>query len=165
MTKTEDRIEGRRAAPVGPTLLAPEPLSQNVSRRLSVTRGRDTAPELAVRSALHARGLRYRVDVAVLAGSRRRADVLFTRARVAVFIDGCFWHGCPEHATWPRHNARFWRTKIETNRARDRDTDQRLERGGWTVIRAWEHEKSEAVADRVELAVRDAGLAEERRRG
>jgi DNA mismatch endonuclease (patch repair protein) len=140
----------------------PAPLSGDVSSRLSVTRGRDTAPELALRSLLHARGLRYRVDMAPVPGLRRRSDVLFTRARVAVFIDGCFWHGCPEHMTWPRHNAQFWRVKIETNRARDRDTDHRLKRAGWTVIRAWEHEMPNDVADRVEVAVRNAQRAQGR---
>src|SRR4051794_12203841 len=110
----------------------PTALSDAVSRRMAVTRGRDTAPERALRSLLHARGLRYRVDVAPL-GGRRRADVVFPRAKVAVFVDGCFWHGCPDHATWPRHNADFWREKIQANQQRDRDTDDRLAAAGWTV--------------------------------
>src|SRR4051794_19437376 len=93
------------------------PSSPSVSARMSRTRGRDTGPELALRSELHKRGLRFRVDRPVLQGDRRRADVVFTRARVAVFIDGCFWHGCPEHATWPKANASFWREKIKANRA------------------------------------------------
>lgn len=132
---------------------SPRPLTPEVSRRMAVTRGRDTSAELRVRLILHARGLRYRVDVQPLKGVRRRADILFPRARVAVFIDGCFWHGCPQHATWPANNAAFWRDKIETNRARDRDTDQRLRLAGWTVLRAWEHELPEEVADRVQAAV------------
>jgi DNA mismatch endonuclease, patch repair protein len=73
---------------------------------------------------------------------------------VAVFVDGCFWHGCPEHATWPRSNAAFWREKIETNCRRDRDTDARLQEYGWMAIRVWEHEDPEEVAARIEQAVR-----------
>ena len=102
---------------------------------------RDTKPEIEIRRLLYARGLRYRVDQPVLEGVRRRADLVFRTARVAVFIDGCFWHGCPEHATWPKHNAEFWREKIEANRQRDRDTDRRLIEEGWRVVRVWEHQK------------------------
>ena len=118
------------------------------------TRGRDTAPELAIRSLLHRRGLRFRVDLAPIPGVRRRADLVFSRARVAVFVDGCFFHGCPEHATWPKHNAQFWREKIETNRRRDRDTDRRIGEHGWTVVRVWEHEDPVLAAQRVEETVR-----------
>ncbi len=128
----------------------PKAIDDTVARRMATTGPRDTAAELAVRSELHARGMRYRVDIPPLKGVRRRADVVFPRARVAVFIDGCFWHGCPEHATWPRHNAEFWRAKIETNRRRDLDTDRRLSEAGWEVVRAWEHEEPREVADRVE---------------
>ncbi len=128
----------------------PKALDDTVARRMATTGPRDTAAELAVRSELHARGLRYRVDIPPLKGVRRRADVVFPRVRVAVFIDGCFWHGCPEHATWPRHNAEFWRAKIETNRQRDLDTDRRLFEAGWGVVRAWEHEPPGQVADRVQ---------------
>lgn len=117
---------------------------------------RDTKPELQLRRSLHKRGLRYRVDLPVLPGVRRRADLVFTRARVVVFVDGCFWHGCPEHATWPDHNADFWREKIETNRRRDRDTDDRLTAAGWRIAHVWEHEDVEAAADRIEQLVRVA---------
>jgi len=86
---------------------------------------------------------------------RRRADVVFGPARVAVFVDGCFWHGCPSHASWPKNNADFWREKIETNQRRDRDTDRRLAEAGWVVVRVWEHEDLEAAADRVERILRD----------
>src|SRR4051794_37394923 len=109
--------------PTSPKVVPPHP---SVSARMSRTRGRDTAPELALRRAVHAKGLRYRVDVAPVRGIRRRADLVFTRARVAVFVDGCFWHGCPVHATWPATNAEFWREKLEANRRRDRDTDSQL---------------------------------------
>jgi DNA mismatch endonuclease (patch repair protein) len=85
---------------------------------------------------------------------RRRVDIVFGPARVAVFVDGCFWHGCPEHATWPKRNARFWRKKIEANTRRDRDTDERLRREGWTVVRVWEHEPPNEAADRIEALVR-----------
>jgi DNA mismatch endonuclease (patch repair protein) len=115
-------------------------------------RRRDTAPELALRSALHRMGLRYRVEFR-LPGTRRRVDVAFTAARVAVFVDGCFWHGCPEHATWPKQNAEWWREKIETNRRRDRDTEQHLLGAGWKVIRVWEHEDVTSAADRILDAV------------
>jgi DNA mismatch endonuclease, patch repair protein len=116
---------------------------------------RDTKPEITLRRLLHDRGLRYRVDRAVLAGVRRRGDVVFGPTKVIVFVDGCFWHGCPDHATWPTHNAEFWREKIETNRLRDRDTDERLADAGWEVVRIWEHEDMPAAADRLEKIVRD----------
>jgi DNA mismatch endonuclease (patch repair protein) len=118
------------------------------------TGSRDTRAELEVRRILHRRGLRYFVDRQVVRGVRRRADLVFPRTRVAVMVDGCFWHGCPEHATWPAHNAAFWREKIETNRDRDRDTDRRLVEAGWSVLRVWEHESPGDAADRIERLVR-----------
>lgn len=121
---------------------------------MSRQRSRDTEAEMRLRSLLHRRGVRYRVDAAPLPGLRRRADLVFPRARVAVFVDGCYWHGCPEHASWPKSNADWWRAKIEANRSRDRDTDERLTQAGWTVVRAWAHEDPAAVADRVEALVR-----------
>lgn len=111
-------------------------------------RGRDITPELAVRRLLHAAGLRYRVDYAPL-GGRRRADIVFTRRRIAVFIDGCFWHGCPEHATAPKTNAGYWGPKLERNTVRDRETDASLLDAGWLVLRFWEHEPATAVADEI----------------
>lgn len=78
---------------------------------------------------------------------------MFGPSRVAVFVDGCFWHGCPEHATWPKNNEDFWRTKIEGNRARDADTDRRLTDAGWASVRVWEHEQAASAADRVEELV------------
>ncbi len=101
---------------------------------------RDTAPELALRRELWRRGLRYRVDVAPIRG-RRRADVVFTRAKVAVYVDGCFWHRCPLHATTPRSNQEWWTAKLDANVARDRATDEELSAAGWTVVRVWEHEE------------------------
>lgn len=117
-------------------------------------RRRDTSPEMAVRRLVHARGLRYRVDVRPLPDLNRRADLVFTRARVAVFIDGCFWHACPEHFTVAKTNPEFWATKARANRERDADTDRRLTDAGWSVVRIWEHEDATDAADRVAAAVR-----------
>ena len=101
---------------------------------MKAARQRDTKAEMLIRRILHAKGLRYRVDFSVLEKPHRRADIAFTRAKLTVFIDGCFWHGCPLHGTWPKHNAAFWRNKIETNQARDRDTNERLQVLGWKVL-------------------------------
>lgn len=111
-------------------------------------RRRDTAPEVALRKELWHLGLRYRVHHPVL-NSRQRVDVAFTRARVAVFVDGCFWHGCPDHGSTPKHNAEWWRSKLESNSLRDRTTDAALEAAGWTVVRVWEHEQPAIAADRI----------------
>jgi DNA mismatch endonuclease (patch repair protein) len=108
---------------------------------------------MAVRRACHHLGLRYWANRRPLPTLRREADLVFPRARVAVFVDGCFWHGCPEHGTWPRNNAEFWRAKIEGNVRRDRDTDARLEAEGWTVVRVWEHEAPADAAQRIAEAV------------
>jgi len=126
---------------------------------MSSTGRRDTAPEIALRRELHARGLRFRVDRAVLPDRRRRVDIVFGPARVAAMIDGCFWHGCPEHGTSPKANAWFWRDKIATNQRRDRDTDLRLADAGWTVVRVWEHEDPVLAADRIEAIVRERRAA------
>jgi DNA mismatch endonuclease (patch repair protein) len=115
---------------------------------------RDTEPELALRSRLHELGLRYRVDVSPLPSLRRRADVVFPRARVAVYVDGCFWHGCPVHGTWPKANADWWRSKIEANRRRDDDTDRCLAEAGWVVVRVWAHENPDRTAHDVANVVR-----------
>jgi DNA mismatch endonuclease (patch repair protein) len=108
-----------------------------------------------LRTELHRRGLRFRLHRKLIEGSRRTVDITFFGSRTAVFLDGCFWHGCPEHGTWPKNNGAWWRTKIEANIERDRDTDQRLRDAGWTVIRVWEHENVVAAADRIERVVRD----------
>lgn len=113
---------------------------------------RDTKPELALRRAVWRLGFRYRVDIAPIPG-RRRADVVFTRAKVAVYVDGCFWHSCPTHATIPKANREWWVAKLGTNVQRDRDTDIRLAEAGWTVVRVWEHEPSEVAAERIALIV------------
>lgn len=120
---------------------------------MRAARRRDTAIELALRAELDALGLSYAVDELVLTDVRRRADIALREVRIAVFVDGCFWHGCPLHGTWPKQNAEFWRAKIEGNRLRDADTDRRLTMTGWHVIRVWEHEDPPAAAQRIVLAV------------
>ena len=122
---------------------------------MSRARRRETAPELALRTVLHARGLRYRVAYAVPGQRRRTIDVAFTRRRLAVFVDGCFWHGCPEHGTSPRQNSSWWQTKLAANRARDRDTDAVLQSQGWRVLRVWEHEPPDVVADTIQRLLQD----------
>lgn len=116
-------------------------------------RRRDTAPEMAVRRLLHRTGLRYRVDAKPIPHLNRRADLVFSRARVAVFIDGCFWHGCPRHGTDTRTNSEYWSAKIAGNKTRDIDTNRRLLDAGWTVIRAWEHDDPNVIAARVRATV------------
>ncbi|MGW1059543.1 very short patch repair endonuclease [Micromonospora rubida] len=123
---------------------------------MRANKARDTGPERRLRSLLHKRGLRYRVNARPLVTLRRTADVVFPTARVAVFIDGCYWHGCPEHYRPARTNDGFWRDKIDGNRARDKETDELLTKAGWTVIRIWEHEDPAEAADHVASAVREA---------
>lgn len=128
--------------------LRPAASSAAVLKRMVHQRRRDTRPEMAIRRLLHADGMRYRVDAA-LPGMRRRADLLFGSTRVAVFVDGCFWHGCLEHGTYPKNNAAWWADKIAANIERDRDTDRRLAADGWVALRIWEHEPPEAAAARI----------------
>lgn len=116
-------------------------------------RTQDTAPELALRRELHRRGYRYRLHRRPIPGLRREADLLFAGPRVAVFVHGCFWHGCVEHATWPKANAEFWHRKLERNRARDADTLARLDAAGWEAVVIWEHEDPVRAAGRVAEAV------------
>lgn len=128
--------------------------SEAASRRMRMTRSRDTKPELALRRLLHRRGLRFRVHYGVL--PRRTADVVFPRQRIAVFVDGCFWHSCPDHGTSSSANAQFWAHKLASNHARDLDTDARLKLQNWTVLRFWEHDDPERAARAIEQAVRGA---------
>ncbi|MCX4719635.1 very short patch repair endonuclease [Streptomyces virginiae] len=137
-------------------MTAAVPSSPSVSARMSRQARRNTTPELAVRRLLHAAGLRYRLQVKVPGMPRRTIDIAFPGAKVAVFLDGCFWHGCPEHATQPKANAQWWREKLDKNMARDRETSELLAAAGWTVLRFWEHEAPEAVAARVIDARRGA---------
>jgi DNA mismatch endonuclease (patch repair protein) len=123
--------------------------SEGVRASMRSNRGRDTKPEVALRSAVHGLGLRYRVSVAPIKGLRRTADLVFPTERVAVFLDGCFWHGCPNHHTVAATNAEYWAQKVAANRARDADTDRRLAEAGWLPVRLWEHEAPEAAAAKV----------------
>ncbi|MFF3562038.1 very short patch repair endonuclease [Streptomyces sp. NPDC002574] len=127
--------------------------SPAVAARMSRQSSRDTAQELAVRRILHGSGLRYRVHVPVPGMPRRSVDIAFGKLKIAVFLDGCFWHGCPQHATSPRSNAEWWRAKLDKNMARDHETTAHMSAAGWTVLRFWEHEPPEDVAHRVADAV------------
>lgn len=112
-------------------------------------RRQGTLPELMIRRELHRRGLRFRVGLKVPGNARRTIDIAFTRQHLAIFVDGCFWHGCPDHANAPKNNAAWWHAKLAANIARDRDTTGLLTRDGWRVLRVWEHEDPAAVVDRV----------------
>jgi DNA mismatch endonuclease (patch repair protein) len=128
----------------------PTPTSTDVTKRMRKNGRRDSRAELALRTELHGRGLRYRVDLPIRAAGRLvRPDIVFTRARLAVFVDGCFWHCCPEHGNAPRANSAYWQPKLARNVARDRNVDAALSSAGWQVLRAWEHEPAALVADRV----------------
>lgn len=122
-------------------------------RNMQAIRRRDTKPEWRIRQLVHARGLRYRVDARPVKELRRTADLVFGPAKVAVFIDGCYWHGCPEHYVPPKTNEHYWSDKVRRNMTRDRDTDQQLTDAGWLVLRFWEHETSDSCADRITAVV------------
>ncbi len=132
--------------------------SEGVRRSMQSNRSRDTLPELAVRSGLHSAGLRFRKHYRPIEGSRCEVDIAFTRWRVAVLLDGCFWHGCPQHATRPATNAEWWATKLDANITRDRRTDEALTAAGWTVLRFWEHEAIDHVVATVCEVITDRKL-------
>lgn len=140
----------------------PLPSSLGVSARMSRHPRRDTGPELALRQLLHAAGFRYRVQYPVPGMPRRSIDVAFTRARVAVFVDGCFWHGCPEHGQTPKANNVWWLAKLRKNRERDAGTDACLEAQGWLVLRFWEHTPPPEAREQIARAV-NLRLAQARR--
>ncbi|MDR3081669.1 MAG: very short patch repair endonuclease [Streptomyces sp.] len=140
-----------------------KPSSPGVSARMKNQASKDTAAELAVRKLLHAAGLRYVLEYKVPGMPRRRMDIAFTRVKIAVMIDGCFWHGCPQHATQPRANAEWWRRKLDRNMERDRETTAHLTAEGWTVLRFWEHEDPEDVSARIRAAVTERRSAMGRR--
>ena len=150
-----------RLGAIGPEVIAPRtvPLSREPappmgsSERMRRQRTKDTRAELMLRRELHSLGLRYRVHRRPIPSLRCQADVLFGPARIAVMIDGCFWHGCPLHGTWPKSNAVWWRDKIEGNQRKDESTDLALSRAGWTVVRVWEHEDPVEAAQRVACLV------------
>ncbi len=145
---------GRRRAGV------PEASSALIRQRMRTTKRRDTKPERILRSELHRRGLRFAVDRPI-DGTRRRADIVFRGPRVAVYVDGCYWHNCPIHGTMPKENRSWWEQKFEANRLRDADTDARLAQAGWRVLRFWEHDDPAEAAEKVVALVR----AEIRRNG
>ena len=159
-TRARNLEEGWRLAHdkglIAPTTPEPRSWAQSRAVRSSMqgNKGRDTAPERMLRALLHKRGLRYRVNARPLPGLRRTADVIFPRLKIAVFVDGCYWHGCPDHYRPARANQQFWHTKIDGNKARDAETDRLLAAAGWESIRVWEHEVPQPAADRVETAVR-----------
>lgn len=154
---TADNVSGAATETV--RVLAPVPAASTpgIARSMRGNRRRDTSPERKLRSALHSRGWRFRVDLPVLAMSKRtRPDLAFTRKRVAVFVDGCFWHCCPEHGRPPLSNTAYWGPKLARNAQRDQLDTERLEAAGWRVVRVWEHVPVEDAVAEVELALRSA---------
>lgn len=153
-----ERSSGQ-ASPKGVTILSapeePPRTTRQISARMSRQRQRDTGPEVALRKILHARGWRFRVDAPLPGLPRRRADILFSRRRVAVFVDGCFWHVCPEHGTRPANNGPWWHAKLKRNVERDRETDTHLLNAEWQVVRCWEHTSADEAADVVESTLLD----------
>lgn len=141
---------------------APAATSAAVRRVMQANRGRDTKPEVALRSELHRRGLRFRKSWSP-PGLRSRGDVAFPARRVIVFIDGCFWHRCPEHGVQPATNSSYWKAKLDRNVARDRRNDESLAKAGWTVVRVWEHEPAQSAADRIETLIRAKTMPDRRR--
>lgn len=139
------------------TRSGPVPSSPAVSMRMSGVGHRATGPELALRKRLHAAGFRYRVQFPIPDRPRRTIDIAFPRWRVAVFVDGCFWHSCPEHRTEPNANHEWWLNKLRSNVDRDLDTDEILRSSGWTVVRVWEHETAEQGYKEVVAALRATG--------
>lgn len=136
----------------------PEPSSPEATAIGKANRRTDTKPEVALRSALHALGLRFRKDLLIRAGGvRSRADIVFTRGRVAVYVDGCFWHACPEHFHMPKSNPAYWEPKLQANVDRDERVTQALEGDGWTVVRVWEHQPVDEVVRLVVAALHAAG--------
>lgn len=161
---TGDLRKSRPPASVGRTVALgsgqrvpyPEPQDAAATRVGQGNRRSGTKPEVRLRSALHSEGLRFRKDFPVRPGMYRlvRPDVVFTRARVAVFVDGCFWHGCPKHQHLPRSNPDYWIPKLARNVARDREVDEALSEAGWLVLHVWEHEDPVSGAATVARAVR-----------
>lgn len=129
----------------------PVPLNQNVTRQMRRMPRSGSKPEILLRSELFRRGLRFRVNHPALPG---RPDIAFTRAKVAVFVDGCFWHGCPLHGTLPKNNREWWRRKLKGNQDRDRRKDRQLQELGWLILHYWEHDDVDDIADEVEEAWR-----------
>lgn len=134
---------------MGSSRTRPESSSIHASRRMRAVRQRNTKPELALQRELRFLGLRFTLDAAPEGSGMRRADILFRQARCVVFVDGCFWHSCPKHATIPKANREWWEAKLATNRSRDLDTSRKLKAAGYAVIRVWAHENMERAARRI----------------
>ena len=138
----------------------PLPSTEAVSRVMRGNRRSDTKLEVRVRSELHRRGLRFRKQLLITAGDVRvRADVAFPRQSLAVFLDGCFWHRCPEHGNSPRANWGYWSTKLDHNVERDREVIAALDAAGWTVLRIWEHVPANVAADQVQVTLAECRVA------
>jgi DNA mismatch endonuclease, patch repair protein len=146
------RLAGEEGT-VGVAITQVRPSSPGVSARMSKHPRRDTGPEIELRRLLYAAGLRYRVQYPVPGRGRRTIDIAFTRRKVAIFVDGCFWHGCAEHRTVPTSNHDWWEQKLMKNARRDAETDDYLQRLGWQVVRLWEHERAADAYDRVRQAL------------
>lgn len=132
----------------------PEPSNSQVSVRMRRNPKFNTGLEMRLRSELHRRGLRYRVHWTILIpGSKVQPDIVFTRRRLAVFVDGCFWHSCPDHGNLPQHNVQYWSQKLERNRRRDVRVNDGLKESGWDVLRIWEHMPAAAAADQIVATV------------
>jgi DNA mismatch endonuclease (patch repair protein) len=138
----------------------PIPLSETVTKQMQRMPRASTGPETLIRRELHRRGLRFRVNYKRLPG---RPDIVFTNARVAVFIDGCFWHACPDHGVLPKNNREWWRTKLGGNVARDREKDSQLNSMGWLAVHVWEHQDPAEAADIIENSWRSRRQATTRR--
>lgn len=136
-----------------------------LTQKMSTFPRGETTPEMALRRALHSKGLRYRVHLPVPGIARRRIDIAFTRRKIAVFVDGCFWHSCPEHGRTPTRNMDWWTWKLEGNAARDRATTEHLEHLGWEVVRCWEHEPPTDMVQRVLEALDARANSDGSRRG
>lgn len=145
--------------------MAPNPRasSPGVSERMRRTRTSNTPAEIALRCELHRRGLRFRVQRAIAGLPRARPDIVFVSAGLVVFVDGCFWHRCPDHGTDPEANAMWWKAKLDGNVVRDRRVDARLRELGWYVIRVWEHESPDVAADRIATALEERDTSGRRR--
>jgi len=144
-------LNSRKKHPTKPE--RPSPSSSAAFARMKAAKSKDTAPEKALRSELHKKGLRYRTDARPVVSLNRRADIVFRSAKVAVFVDGCFWHGCPIHGTQAKANAEFWKNKIKRNQERDAETNQLLKKAGWKVIRVWEHENPEKASTKIQKVI------------
>jgi DNA mismatch endonuclease (patch repair protein) len=140
----------------------PTPLNAAVSAQMQRMPRSSTGPEVLLRQELHRRGLRFRINLRALPG---RPDIAFTAARIAVFVDGCFWHSCPDHGILPKNNREWWREKLARNVERDREKDIQLENMGWTILHVWEHERPSAAAETIQQLWASARGAAARRAG